>query len=202
MWPMKKYFLLLALLPFSAFAFRANLTAEELSQLKKGKEVERVEFLKDQVFPRVTLFNIIPHTPKENMDVFTDFENHKNFIPGLKKSKIVKKKGNKTDVFFEMHMPMPVSNSEYTTRHTVTTESNDTILKWDLVKSEQVKDSKGTVMFEEYEGGKSLFTYINHVTPKSSLAWVVKDKVVPEVKENIKVVIKHLDKTVNSKLKK
>lgn len=194
---MKISIIALLILSLPALAFRTKLSAKELALLKQGKEVERVEYLKGEIFPRVTLLNVIDHTPKQNMAVFTDFENHKNFIPGLKQSKIVKKNGNQTDVFFELHMPMPVSNSEYTSRHTVTTEGNDSILKWKLLSSKQVKDSKGTVMFEEYEGGKSLFTYVNHVTPASKLAWVVKEKVVPEVKDNIKVVIKHLGKTAS-----
>ncbi len=187
--------LLLTLFPVSVYAFRTVLTPEEMERLKKGEVLERVEELKDEVFPKVTLIQIIPHSPKKNMDVFSDFESHKKFIPGMLKSEVVKKTDNITDVFFEMHLPAPVKNSEYTTRHTITNEGNDYILKWNLLKSKQVKRSTGIVMFEEIEG-KSLFTYVSHITPNSSFAWVVKSRVVPDVKKTIKAVTDHLERVL------
>src|SRR5687768_8499930 len=101
----------------SSYALRTKLTADELSQLKKGDELTRVEELKDEPFPRVTLINIIPHTPSANMKVFSDFKNHKKFVPGLLKSDVVKVEGNATDVSFEMEMPI-VKNTKYVTRNT------------------------------------------------------------------------------------
>jgi hypothetical protein len=142
------------------------------------------------------LINIIPHTPKENMELFSHFEDHKKFIPGMTKSKVVKVEGNKTDVFFEMEMPI-VNNTQYTTRHTVNYEGNDAILTWDLVKSDQLKKTKGMIMFEEYEG-KTLFTYVTHITPESSFAWTVKSRVVPDVKKTMEVVKSYLAKNAGS----
>ena len=192
---MKIYFALaLFFIMSQAFAFKVNLTPEEIERLKKGEELERVEELKGEVFPRVTLINVIPHSPKANMDVFLDFENHKKFIPGLVKSKIVKKNGNATDVAFEMDLPAPISNSEYTTRNFVENSGNNYYLTWELVKSKQVKRTNGMVIFEEFEG-KTLFTYVSHITPDSSFAWAVKSRVLPDVKKNIDAVMKHLNKT-------
>lgn len=188
---MKKIiFATLATLPLSAFALRAPVTPADLEKLKKGEEITKVEELKGEVFPRVTLINIIPHTPKENMKVFSDFENHKKFVPNLLKSKIVKVDGNATDVAFEMEMPI-VKNTKYVTRHFVTYEGNDAILNWDLVKSDQLKRTKGTIMFEEFEG-KTIFTYVTHMTPDSSFAWTVKGRVVPDTKDTMKAVRKYL----------
>lgn len=179
----------------NSFAYRTDFTPDELAKLKKGEKVERVKELKDEVFPQVTIAQVIPHSPKQNMDVFTDFEHHKDFIPGLLRSKIVHKEGNITDVDFKLHMPAPVSDSEYVTRHTLTNEGNNYYLEWNLLKSKQVKATKGMLMFEEF-GDKTLFTYVNHITPKSSFAWVVKSKVVPDIEKNVEVIIKHLDKTI------
>lgn len=186
----------LILLSHNAFALRTSLTAEELLKLKKGEELTRVEELKDEPFPRVTLINIIPHSPAANMKVFSDFKNHKKFIPGLLKSDVVKVEGNATDVSFEMEMPI-VKNTKYVTRNTVVYEGNDAILTWDLVKSEQVKRTKGMVMFEEFEG-KTLFTYVTHITPDSSFAWTVKSRVVPDVKKNIEAVKSYLAKNAGA----
>ncbi len=187
-----KTLITILLLSFSGltFALRTTLSPKELKALKAGKEITRVEELEDEVFPRVTLVNVIPNSPRENMEIFSDFESHKNFIPGLRTSKIVKREGNITDVFFEMEMPI-ISNTEYTTRHKVAYEDDAAILTWNLLKSDQVKRTKGMIMFEEFEG-KTLFTYVSHITPKSSLAWTVKGRVVPDVKKTIDAVIKHL----------
>ncbi len=196
---MKNFLILLALIsPLTVQAFKVKLEKGELEKLKEGEQIERVEELKDEVFPKVTLISIIPHTPKENMRVFADFENHPKFIPGLLTAKIVKKNGNATDVAFEMHMPGPISNSEYTTRNFVETAGEDEILTWELVKSKQVKRTTGMVMFEAIES-KTLFTYVTHITPDSSLAWVVKSRVVPDVKKNIEAVVNYLEKNAGKK---
>ncbi len=192
---MKKIILIAALsFSFTTQAYRINLSASEIEHLKKGKEITRVEEIKGEVFPKVTLINIIPHTPEQNMSVFTDFKSHTKFIPGLVKSDIVNQSGNITDVSFELNLPAPASNSKYVTRHWLVKEGKDEILTWDLLKSKQIKATKGSIIFEEFEG-KTLFTYVTHITPSSSLAWVVKSRVVPDVKKNIEAVIKHLGKT-------
>ena len=182
----------------TANAYRVNLSEAEMAKLKKGQEIERVEELKGEVFPRVTLINVIPHTPHQNMTLFTNFENHPKFIPGLKAAKVVKKEGNITDVAFEMEMPI-VKNTKYTTRHFVDYEGKDAVLKWDLIKSKQLKATKGSIIFEDYEG-KTLFTYITHITPESSLAWTVKSRVVPDVKKNMKVVREYLAKNAGKEV--
>lgn len=194
---MKKLILILSpFLCFSSFALRTTLSASELQKLKQGEELERVVELKDEVFPQVTLIKIIPHTPHQNMKTFTQFENHKNFIPGMKKSKIVRVNGNEIDVAFEMEMPI-VKNTEYTTRHKLSYEGNDAILTWNLVKSKQLKRTKGMMMFEEFEG-KTLFTYVTHITPDSSFAWTVKSRVVPDVKATMKEVKAYLAKNAGN----
>ena len=49
------------------------------------------------------------------------------------------------------------------------------------------------VAFEEFEG-KTLFTYVSHISPDSSFAWAVKSRVLPDIKKNIDAVINYLDK--------
>lgn len=189
---MKTLLTLLLFIPTLTHAARSELTASELERLKRGEEITRVEEMKGEPFPRVTLISVIPHSPRENMKTFTDFENHRKFIPGLLKSKVVAVQGNSTDVAFEMDMPI-VKNTKYTTRNTVVYEGDSATLTWDLVKSDEVKKTRGMVRFEAFEG-KTLFTYTTHITPNSSFAWAVKSRVVPDVKKNIEAVKNHLAK--------
>jgi ribosome-associated toxin RatA of RatAB toxin-antitoxin module len=190
---MKTLFTIISfILPLSTYAYKLNLTAQELTELRKGKEIERVVEVKGEVFPKVILVNVIPHTPAENMSVYSQFENHTKFVPNLVNAKVVNKVGNSTDVAFEMEMPI-VNNTKYTTRNTIEEAGNDRILTWDLVKSKQVKATKGMVAFEEFEG-KTLFTYVSHISPDSSFAWAVKSRVLPDIKKNIDAVIDYLGK--------
>jgi ribosome-associated toxin RatA of RatAB toxin-antitoxin module len=186
------------LLSSSVFAFKLDFTPAELEKIKKGEQIERVEEIKNEVFPKVTYAQIIPHTPKENMDAFSDFEDQKNYIPGMMKAKVVKKEGNFTDVSFKLHMPMPASDSEYISRHVIESEGNNYFLTWNLLQSKQLKATKGGMNFEEFEG-KTLFTYTSLITPSSSFAWVVKSRVAPDTKKTVDIIIKHLDDVISKK---
>jgi ribosome-associated toxin RatA of RatAB toxin-antitoxin module len=177
-----------------------DLSPQDIARLNKGEQIKRVKTLKGQVWPEVTVITVIPNTPKENMDVFTDFESHKKFIPNLTKAKIVRKEGSETDVAFEMDMPMPLSNSSYTTRHTLVQSGEAYTLSWNLLKASQMKACKGSAKFEPYEG-KTLFTYNNHITPDSKFAGMFKEKAKDDVVTTVNIIIKHLGKTIKPSVK-
>ena len=179
-------------------AIKADLTPDEASKLKSGKIVKRVLPLKDKSWPQVTIMKIIPFTPKQNMEVYSQLDQHKNFIPDLIKSKIISKSEKEIDVAFEMKMPFPVPNSVYTTRNIFENHGDDTKLSWSLIKSNQMKATEGSVVFEVYEG-QTLFTYINHIAPDSSFAGLFKGRVEEDVEKTVKIIIKHLNKTLSEK---
>lgn len=189
-------FLLPLFFSLSAFAIRDDLTPAEIKKLKNGQTVKRVINLKGKAWPQVTIMSIIPNSPKQNMNVFKDFKSHKKFIPGLLKSKIIRKVSeNEIDVAFEMKMPWPLSNSVYSTKHRLEEKGEDHKLSWSLIKSNQMKATEGQVIFEAYEG-KTLFTYINHITPDSSFAGMFKGRVEGDVEKTAKIIKKHLAKSI------
>jgi hypothetical protein len=184
-------FLLTLLISFPLLAHKADMTPDEKSQLRQGKMVKRVINLKGKSWPQVTIMQIIPNTPKQNMDVYTEFDQHKNFIPDLIKSKVISKTEKEIVVSFEMKMPFPVPNSIYTTKNIFENSGEDYKLSWTLIRANQLKATEGSVIFENYEG-KTLFTYINHITPDSSFAGMFKGRVDGDVEKTVKIIIKHL----------
>jgi hypothetical protein len=187
------------LFSFSSFAIKADLTPAEISSLQKGKRVKRVISLKGKSWPQITIMKIIPFTPKQNMDVFSNFEDQKKYIPDLIKSSIIRKVGdNQTDVAFELKMPWPVGNSIYSTKNIIENTGEDYKLTWSLIKSNQMKATEGNVIFEAYDG-KTLLTYTNHITPDSSFAGMFKGRVEGDVEKTVKIIIDHLNKTISTK---
>lgn len=184
-----------SLLSLPTFSALADLTPTELATLKDGKQLKKAFNPKDEIWPEVTVVTLIPNSPKENMAVFSDFESHTKFIPNLVKAKIIKKDGKVTDVAFEMDMPMPISNSVYSTRHVLDVKDETYKLSWNLIKANQMKSSKGSALFEPFEG-KTLFTYNNHISPDSSFAGMFKDKARTDVEETVQIIIDHLAKTI------
>jgi hypothetical protein len=187
--------LLTLLISCPVMATKADMTPDEKSQLLQGKMVKRVINLKGKSWPQVTIMQIIPNSPKQNMDVYTEFDQHKNFIPDLIKSKIISKTDKEIDVAFEMKMPFPVPNSIYTTKNIFENSGEDYKLSWTLIKANQLKATEGSVIFESYEG-KTLFTYINHITPDSSFAGMFKGRVDGDVEKTVKIIIKHLGQKI------
>lgn len=179
------------LLSMPAFASYGNLKPEELTLLKQGKQIKRSVMLDGIIWPKVTIISLIPFTPKENMKVFSKFESHKDFIPNLIKSKVLKKNGNETDVAFEMKMPMPVSNSIFKTKYISEQRGEDYKVTWSLIEANQMKTSDGSVLFEAYEG-KTLFTYINHINPDSRFAGLFTQRVKSDVEKTVELIITHL----------
>ena len=159
--------------------------------------IRKVENLEGEIWPKVTVLAVIPHTPKDNIEVFDDFESQKDYIPDMVSAKVLKKVSeNAFDVAFEMKMPWPISNTKYVTRNIIQQEGENYRIDWHLIKSNQMKDTKGSVIFEVLDKDKTLLTYVNHITPDSELASMFKSRVPEDVEKTVKVIIEHLEKNV------
>lgn len=173
-----------------------DVTPEEMNILKEGKLVKRVKMLEGKVWPEVTIISILPNTPKENVDVYSDFNNHTKFVPDLIKSKVTKVENGESYISAEMKMPWPIKNSIYTTKTAIKQVGDGYELGWTFVSGNQMKDTVGVVQFDPYEKGQTLFLYRNHVTPDSPMASLFRDKVPLDVEKAVVAIIDHLKKTV------
>ena len=93
---MKTLIFILSLI-FSFYSFALDLTDQEKEILRQGEIVKRVNWREGYTWPQVTIISVLPHTPIENLAVFSDYESHKKFIPDMVKSKIEK----------QNHLPSP-----------------------------------------------------------------------------------------------
>lgn len=184
---------------FSLSSFGASsLTEAERAQLKKGEFVTKVDWKEGFIWPEVTVYTLLKHSPKQNLDVFLDFETHKNYIPDMLESKVVKRVSqNQLQVYFEMSMPWPVKKTSHTTNNIISKNNDGSYtLKWNLVNGKMLKATDGYMNFSNYEG-KTLLTYVSLIVPNSSLASMFKNRVAEDVEKTVKVISKHLVKTLD-----
>jgi hypothetical protein len=150
------------------------------------------------VWPEVSIRVLIDHKPEENITEFMKFETHKDYIPDVLDSKIVKKiTPENFHVYLAMEMPWPVKKSEQVTNNVLSKgEDGSFTLKWNLVKAEFVKATDGFVTFKPYNG-KTLMEYQTFIVPNSSFAGMFKDRVATDVNKTVKTITKHLNKTID-----
>ncbi len=192
--------LILSLFVFSFSSFAGiEVSPEDMAILKSGKFVKRVKMIEGKIWPEVTIISIIPHTPKENVDVYSDFNSHSKFVPDLIKSHVSKVEDGASYIDAEMKMPWPIKNSIYTTKSISKIVGDAYELSWVFVSGNQLKDTVGVVHFVPFEGGKTLFSYTNHVTPDSSLASIFRDRVPLDVEKAVTAILKHLKKNAGKK---
>ncbi len=190
-----------AFLLSTTFAFGFDpITPSENEKLMKGEAVQYVNWKEGHVWPEVSMRVVLDHEPKANMDVFMEFESHKEYIPDVIESKVVKKLSPENlHVQLSMAMPWPVKKSTQITNN-VLTKGNDGsfTLRWNLVKAEFVKATDGYVTFKPYNG-KTLMEYVTFIVPNSSFAGMFKNRVATDVEKTVKVISKHLDKTLDQR---
>lgn len=186
----------------SFFVLFFNVSAHELSpieiqQLEKGKLLKKVQWQEGLIWPKVTFYQLINHTPQENFEIYKNFETLKTYIPGMKESKILKKVSDtKTQIYFEMTMPWPVNKSSHVTENQIIPiEGGNYKIEWKLIKADLLKDTKGFLSFTNFQG-KTLFTYENLIIPNSPLASMFKNRVAEDMEKSVKAISEHLEKSL------
>lgn len=197
---MKTLILILCLVSSYMTFASDTFTPEEQEILRKGELVKRVKWRAEYVWPEVTIYSIVPYSGIENLAVFTKYEDHKNFIPEMTKSNIVKNISPlEADVQFSMKVPWPVNSSTYTTKNIIKKlKENAYQLSWSLVEADYVKESNGSITFGEFEG-KTLFTYTNQIVPNSSFAGLFKNQVEGDVEKSVREILSHLKRSLEHK---
>lgn len=164
-----------------------DLTAAEKSTIQSGGLVFRTKDDPSSVFPKMYIYARVDATPEECLAVYTDFELQKTYVPGLIKSVIAQRvNASTTNVDYEMKIPFPLKNEQYSAQVVVSTYDDGAGYRadWKLLKASTTKDTVGNSRFEQLGTG-SLIAYYNFITPGSSLAGVVKERAIKQVKDTI-----------------
>lgn len=191
--------LLLLAIPFQSLP-AVEFTPNEQKLLEKGELVKRIVWKKGFVWPEVTIYAHVPHAPLENLTAFLDFNSHKDYVPDMLKSKIIKTPSPvETHVYFEMKVPWPVNKSTHTTKNLLSKGPDGSVtVTWSLISADMLKDTNGHMKFIP-KGDLSLMEYVSLIVPNSSFAGMFKNRVAGDVEEAVIKIRQRLEKTVKKK---
>jgi hypothetical protein len=161
----------------------ADLSAGQISLLKKGGQIVLTEDVEGKPWPRVTVYQVVNATPEEVAAVFFDYEDNKAFVPNVLKSEISKRiTACTTEIDYGVNVPI-LPDEFYTVRNTIKMLSPEHYrFDWKLVRAVHTKDSVGSFCMEPLEG-KTLIRYQNLVTPGSSMAGLLRKTAISQMKD-------------------
>jgi len=196
---MKKFNLVLsAMIVFSSMQVWAGaydeLTGDQQASLRRGEQVTITQDVASSSWPKITVYQPIKATTEEVTAVFTDYELHRSFIPGLSKSKI-SKRYNPRDVEIDYTLKIPVvSDESYTVRNKLSSYGNGASYRvdWTLVRADTTKDTVGNVRMERM-GDQTLMAYYNFVIPGSGMADLVRNQALKQVKDTAKAIAQQVN---------
>lgn len=172
-----------------------SLSPAEQARIQKGEQVFKTEET-GAAWPKAFLFQRIQATPEEAMAFFSDIELQKSYVPNLLKSKI-SKWTSKNVVVADYTLKVPVlSDENYTVADTLSSYDNGASYRvdWTLVRADSVKATTGYAKFESLGTG-TILAYYNYVIPGSSMAGLVKNKAMQQVKDTGNAIVKAIEKT-------
>jgi hypothetical protein len=188
-------FIIHASLSFSMTPF-TELTQTELTKLTGKELIIHSREISKCPWPEITVFTLIDVLPVEAAALFSDYRDHKKYIPDLIKSDPIRKiAGNEIIVDFEMHIPWPLANSKYSTGNVFNKLDNNRYeICWYLVESDSLVDSKGAVQFIPY-GKKTLLKYKSLIHPDSRLASIFSSKARSGITKTVQAIVAYIEET-------
>ena len=172
-------------------------TEAETKELESKGLIHRMDSTAEGPWPASTIFAVVDLNPAQAVGVFSDYTNHKNFVPKIIRSDIVQSwdNGVKSNVSFTLDMPI-MSDSEFTMEDIIEDLGQGAYqIKWQQVVSDASLKSDGHARFYPIEGGKSIFEYHCLVVPKSALAVVLEKLAVKEARNAFSAIVTQLAKT-------
>jgi hypothetical protein len=195
-----KLFLVFTLIMCASFSFSMNPPAElsqtDLAKLTNKELIIHSKEMLGYPWPEITVFALIDVLPVEAVVLFSNYQDHKKYIPDLIKSDPIKKIAeNEIIVGFEMRLPWPLANSKYSTGNVLNRlDNNKYEICWYLVESDSLIDSKGTVQFIPY-GKKTLLKYQSLIHPDSKLASVFSSKAKSGIAKTVQAIVTYIEET-------
>ena len=166
----------LAMLPLEAQTSSAELTADQRRLIDAGEQVFVTRDSARTPWPLAWVYQFINATPEEAAAVFADAERQTDYVPDLKRSRIIRTIGpGVIEVAQEMRVPI-VKDEWWEVRDTVSARDDGSYrIAWTLVRARTTKSVTGYAHFEAYHNpltGRdgTLLTYHNFAVPGSRMA--------------------------------
>lgn len=117
-------------------------------------------------------------------DVIIDYERYSEFLPEVKKTRAINRRGNECDVQYEAEV---VKLIKYTVH---LKEERPTRVNWTYIDGDFMRDNKGGWLLEDLGGGQTKATYsieivLGPLVPKTIVNALV-DTQLPKLLENFK----------------
>jgi len=173
-----------------------ELTQTEMAKLTDKELILHSKEIPGCPWPEMTIFALIDSSPLEAAALFSNYEDHKKYIPDLIKSDPARKLSqHETIVDFEMAIPWPLANSKYSTGNVFNgLANNEYQISWYLIKSDSLIDSKGLVQFSPY-GKKTLLKYKSLIYPHSKLASLFSSKAKSGMTKTVQAIVTYIEET-------
>jgi hypothetical protein len=183
----------------SATAPSTELDQAEMAKLTNKELVIHSKEVSSCPWPEITVFALIDVSPIEAAALFSNYQDHKKYIPDLVKSDPARRiADNEMIVDFEMRLPWPLANSKYSTGNIFyRLPNNEYQVCWYLVESDTLTDSKGIVQFIPY-GKKTLLKYQALIHPDSKFASVFSSRAKPAVTKTVQAIVTYIEEIKKS----
>ena len=154
----------------------AELTAEHRRLIEAGEQIFVRRDSAKTPWPMTWVYEFIDAQPEEAAAVFADAERQVDYVPGLKRSQVVRTIApGVIEVAQEMRVPI-VRDEWWEVRDSVSGRNDGSYrIAWTLVRARTTKSVTGYAHFEPYHNSTTgragtLLTYYNFVWPGSGMA--------------------------------
>ncbi len=176
-----------------------ELSKEDQEKLLKGEMIHKTHKIQDAPWPKSQIYLKLKVTPLEAIAVFAAYKKQKDYTPGVIESRILKHESAiNVHVAYTHHMPFPFSNTHYSTENIIAKYPAGYTLKWNQLSSEATKETRGNVIFEEYNG-ETIFKYETFIYPKSIFARLLRSYALKNLKKTIIAITSHIQNYVANK---
>lgn len=179
-----------------------QLTAAQRDSINRGDLVLITERRPTSAWPAVTIYAYIETSPERAAAVFTNYEQHVEYMPQLLRSKISRVVDRATvEVDYRVVVPV-LKDEEYTVRnHLTRPESAAYRVAWEMQRATSTKATVGHALFTPYVNGRTgksgtLLEYYNFVTPGSGLAGLpfVRSRSIRQISETVRAIARQAEK--------
>jgi hypothetical protein len=154
----------------------AELTADQRRLIDAGEQVFVTRDSAKTAWPMAWVYQFIDARPEEAAAVFADAERQVDYVPDLKRSRVLRTIApNVIEVAQEMRVPI-VRDEWWEVRDSVTARDDGSYrIAWTLVRARTTKSVAGYAHFERHHNALTgrdgtLLTYHNFVVPGSRIA--------------------------------
>jgi|GEM_PF-1708034 hypothetical protein len=174
---------------FSYSAPLDQLDKRQINDLKQGEVILIENQRKDLPWPQVEGHLKFEVSPLDALAIYTAFDIQKDYVPNLIESSPIEVRDvSKVFVRYEMNLPWPIPNNRYIHGHELIKRAeNDYEVTWWMVESNSAKKVEGSARFY-LSDDQTYMHYQSLVVPDSTFASLLKNSMLSDVRESLKVI--------------